>query len=150
MPDKDLSRDPERTPMQWDDSENAGFTEGKPWLRLPDNFKRVNVEAQREDAYSMLTFYRKLIKLRQEEPALHIGDYAPVISKGSLLSFIRKHDNRQFLVILNLSHKPCHFRSEHHAYTGKIVLATDPEREGKFIHNNVSVSGDEGLIVLLD
>ncbi|MFD2998923.1 alpha-amylase family glycosyl hydrolase [Pontibacter toksunensis] len=150
MPDKDLSRDPERTPMQWDSSENAGFTDGKPWLRLPDNFRRVNVEAQREDDYSMLTFYRNLIRLRQKEPALHIGDYAPVISGGSLLSYIRKHEGRQFLIILNLSHKPCHFRSEHHTYKGRIVLATDPEREGKSIEKDVSVSGDEGLVVQLD
>jgi alpha-glucosidase len=150
MPDKDLSRDPARTPMQWDDTVNAGFTDAKPWLRLPDNFRRVNVAVQREDEFSMLSFYRRLIKLRQEEPALHIGDYAPVFTKGSLLTFLRKHEDTQFLVILNLSHKPCLFRTEHHTYHGTVTLATDPEREGSKLGKNISMAGDEGIIVRLD
>jgi alpha-glucosidase len=150
MPDKDLSRDPARTPMQWDDSTNAGFTDAKPWLRLPDNFRRVNVAVQRDNEFSMLSFYRRLIKLRQEEPALHIGDYAPVFTKGSLLTFLRKHEGKQFLVILNLSHKPCLFRTEHHTYHGTVILATDPEREGSKLGKNISMAGDEGIIVRLD
>ncbi|MHA6247763.1 alpha-amylase family glycosyl hydrolase [Pontibacter sp. CAU 1760] len=150
MPDKDLSRDPARTPMQWDDSEYAGFSDAKPWLRLPDNFRRVNVEAERNDDYSMLHFYRRLIEMRQQEPALHIGDYLPVLSKGSLLSFKRQHGDKCYLVLLNLSHKPCHFRAEHDTYTGKVVLATDPEREGKQVTGNISMSGDEGILVLLE
>ncbi|WP_161887836.1 alpha-amylase family glycosyl hydrolase [Pontibacter russatus] len=150
MPDKDLSRDPARTPMQWDGSENAGFSNVKPWLRLPDNYKRVNVAAQRDDPYSMLFFYRRLIQLRQHEPALYLGDYAPVVTKGPLLAFLRRHGGKRFLVLLNLSHRPALFRSEHTIYAGTIVLATDPEREDRHVEKNISLSGDEGIVVALD
>ncbi len=66
MPGKNLSRDPERTPMQWNGSENAGFTSGKPWLRLDRAFHRRNVTVQQEDIYSSLVLYQRLIRLRQE------------------------------------------------------------------------------------
>ncbi|MDX5436937.1 MAG: DUF3459 domain-containing protein, partial [Pontibacter sp.] len=150
MPDKDLSRDPARTPMQWDNSKNAGFTEGEPWLPLPENFKRINVEVQRDDPYSMLTFYRRLLELRQQEPALNVGDYEPVMAKAPLLAYIRKHGKQRYLTVLNLSHKPCVFRPEHAGYTGKIALATDPEREGQSINGNISLAGDEGILILLE
>ena len=150
MPDKDLSRDPARTPMQWDASENAGFTQGEPWLPLPQTYKRINVEAQKDDRYSMLTFYRRLIELRQQEPALNIGDYAPVLTSGPLLGYTRKHQDTTYLVLLNLSHKPCVFRPQHHTYKGVIVFATDPEREGTQVEGNTSLSGDEGILIKLD
>ncbi|AKD04530.1 alpha-amylase family glycosyl hydrolase [Pontibacter korlensis] len=150
MPDKDLSRDPARTPMQWDSSNNAGFTTGEPWLPLPYNFQRINVEAQREDTYSMLSFYRRILQLRKQEPALHIGDYEPVVTNGSLLAFIRKTESKKYLVVLNLSHKPCIFRLNTQEYKGTIVLATSPEREGKTIEANISLYGDEGILIELD
>ena len=150
MPDKDLSRDPARTPMQWDGSENAGFSNAKPWLRLPPNFRRVNVDVQREDPYSMLSFYHRLIQLRQQEPALHIGDYVPVLTKGNIIAFQRIHKDRKYLVLLNLSHRPGIFRPEHVDYAGTVVLATDPEHEGVQVGQNISLSGDEGIIVLLN
>lgn len=150
MPDKDLSRDPARTPMQWDNSANAGFTDGKPWLRLPTNFRRVNVEVQKEDQYSMLTFYHRLIHLRQQEAALNIGDYEPVLTKAPLLAFVRKTEEKQLLVILNLSHKPCTFRPQGQRYKGTVVLATDPEREESTVEGNITLYGDEGILVALD
>ncbi|GAB3813594.1 alpha-amylase family glycosyl hydrolase [Pontibacter rugosus] len=149
MPDKDLSRDPARTPMQWDKSENAGFTEAKPWLRLPYDYKRVNVEVQQQEPYSMLSFYKRLIQLRQQEP-LHIGDYAPVHAHASLLSFTRKYENKEFLVLLNLSHKPCILKSDKHSYKGNIVLATDLDREGDTVEGNITLYGDEGILVELN
>ncbi|MCC9165489.1 alpha-amylase family glycosyl hydrolase [Pontibacter harenae] len=150
MPDLDLSRDPARTPMQWNDSENAGFTEGKPWLRLAKNYKRVNVAKQKDDEYSMLSYYKRLIELRQQEPALHVGAFEPVFTNSSIISYIRKHEQTQFLVILNLSHKPCKFAPEHHHYKGTVVLATDPEQEGSTLDKTIALAGDEGLIVQLD
>ncbi|GHA57971.1 alpha-amylase family glycosyl hydrolase [Pontibacter akesuensis] len=150
MPDKDLSRDPARTPMQWDNSPQAGFTDGKPWLRLPHNYQRVNVEVQRDDPYSFLSFYRKLIALRQQEPALNVGAYEPVQSQSSLLTYIRKYEQKQFLIILNMSHKPCIFRLGKQHYKGKIVAATDPDREGNEVDGNITLYGDEGFVIELD
>ncbi|WP_187261895.1 alpha-amylase family glycosyl hydrolase [Pontibacter beigongshangensis] len=150
MPDLHLSRDPSRTPMQWEDSSNAGFTEGKPWLRLPDYFRRINVKVQQDDPFSMLTLYRRLIKLRHEEPALSIGDYIPLYSDHQVLAFIRKSGEQRFLVVLNLSHRPCYFKPKHHTFTGTVVLATFPERENTTITESISLGGDEGILVRLD
>src|SRR6202012_5686931 len=75
MPGKNLSRDPQRTPRQWDDTANAGFTQGEPWLRLARSFIRRNVQTQRTDNHSPLTLYKKLIALRQDEPSLKTGAY---------------------------------------------------------------------------
>ena len=149
MPDLNLSRDPQRTPMQWDDTENAGFSQAQPWLRLSQDYRRLNVAAQQEDPYSMLSLYRRLIKLRQQEPALHTGDYRPVISKGPILAYLRTTSEQRFLVLLNLSHKPCHFKAEHFQFEGTIEIDTLPEREGTQVSNLVSLSGDEGMVIRL-
>ncbi|HSI89619.1 MAG TPA: alpha-amylase family glycosyl hydrolase, partial [Adhaeribacter sp.] len=149
MPGLNLSRDPSRTPMQWDNSENAGFTSSKPWLRLPEDFRRLNVKAQQEDPYSMLNFHKKLIKLRQQEPALKTGDYAPVYSDKQIISFTRRSGNSVFLVVLNLSHRPCYFKPKHFNFSGTIALASTPEWEGRPVSNCINLSGDEGIIVRL-
>ena len=65
-----LSRDPSRTPFQWDDTRNAGFTNGRPWLPLDPNYRTCNVESLRNDATSILTLYRSLITIRRSHSAL--------------------------------------------------------------------------------
>src|SRR5688572_25503083 len=150
MPDLNLSRDPARTPMQWDNSENAGFSTAKPWLRLPDDFRRMNVKSQEKDEFSMLHFYKKLIKLRQQEPALHVGTYAPVFADKQLISFTRTSGETTFLIVLNLSHRPCYFKPKQFTFKGKIVFATTPEREGYEAENILNLAGDEGVIIKLE
>ncbi|WP_207430202.1 alpha-amylase family glycosyl hydrolase [Sabulibacter ruber] len=150
MPDKNLSRDPARTPMQWDSSQNAGFTTGKPWLRLAPNFHRENVLAQKDDAYSMLSLYRRLIQLRRQEPALSVGSYIPVYSDNQMISYIRQaegHDS--FLVLLNLTHRPCYFKAKNLEIKGTIELATVPELEGTTVDTTINLGGDEAIIVRL-
>ncbi|MFD2247849.1 alpha-amylase family glycosyl hydrolase [Pontibacter ruber] len=150
MPDLYLSRDPSRTPMQWNDQANGGFSESKPWLRLPDNYRRLNVQAQEQDPYSMLSLYRKLLKLRHEEPALNIGTYVPVPPEGQVLSFIRQHESQRFLIVLNLSHRPVFFKPRNLSCRGRIAIATYPEREGEAFNNSTSLAGDEGLVIRLE
>jgi alpha-glucosidase len=87
MPELGLSRDPHRTPMQWDASANAGFTEGEPWLPIAGDFAAANVDAQLADPRSILTLYRRLLELRRREPALSIGDFLAVPTTGDLLSY---------------------------------------------------------------
>lgn len=149
MPELNLSRDPYRTPMQWDTTENAGFSKGNPWLRLAGNFKRVNVEVQKEDEHSMLSFYRKLIELRQQEPALKTGSYKPVLSNRQILSYIREQDNHRFLIVLNLTHKTSYFKPAHFEFKGKIEIACHAEKEGTTVSDSISLDGDEGIIVRL-
>ena len=80
-----LSRDPQRTPMQWSPAPGGGFSTGKPWLPLSLEHARCNVELQREDRQSMLGLYRRLIELRRSSPALSVGTYTPVAGEGDLL-----------------------------------------------------------------
>jgi len=151
MPDKNLSRDPERTPMQWDSSRNAGFTEGKPWLRLDKTFARNNVKLQENDPYSSLSLYRRLIKLRQSEPSLMAGNYKPVHSDHQMIAYIRQAPGHTgFLVVLNLSHRPCYFTPANFHFKGSIEIDSFPEEEGLSVTGSIALSGDEGLIVRLE
>ncbi|HSH06001.1 MAG TPA: alpha-amylase family glycosyl hydrolase [Anaerolineae bacterium] len=103
-PDSDLGRDPERTPMQWDASPNAGFTDGQPWLPLADNYQQVNVETQLADDKSTLNFYKQLLKLRQAYPALHNGSFTFVDSLApDVLAYRREAEGQNLLVCLNFS-----------------------------------------------
>jgi alpha-glucosidase len=149
MPDLNVSRDPQRTPMQWDDGPNADFSEGEPWLPLSANYQRVNVRKLQETPDSILHYYRRLIALRRQEPALHVGTYRPVHSDKQLIVYIREFENHRFLILLNLSHRPKYFRPRSEAYRGEVVLATEPEREGETIQETIPLGGDEGLIVKL-
>lgn len=151
MPDKNLSRDPSRTPMQWDDSEHAGFSAAVPWLRLSASYKRKNVETQKRDPYSMLNFYRQLIALRQKEPSFVAGDYKPVYADEQALAYIRHApSHKPFLVVLNLSHRPCYLNIQHMKIRGRAIFSTSPELEGTVVNERMQLSGDEGMIVELE
>ena len=150
MPDKNMSRDPSRTPMQWDDKENAGFTQGKPWLRIDKKYRRANVQTEKENPYSMLSFYKKLIDLRKSEPSLAVGRYQPVAGDPQVMAYIREEsDCNKFLIALNFSHRPAYFTPKVD-YKGKIVVATATEMEGTFIERTIILGGDEGIVVQLE
>lgn len=99
-----LSRDNARTPMQWDDSENAGFTTGKPWLRVNPNYKKINVKEQLEDEDSVFGFYKKLIALRKNpeyKDTIVYGTLEPVWEERcGLMAYYRKGE-KTLLVIGN-------------------------------------------------
>jgi alpha-glucosidase len=144
-----VGRDPERTPMLWDDSANAGFTTApEPWLPVSPDYADINVEAQREDAHSMLTLHRRLIHLRQSEAALKAGAYSPVPADGDILAFSRKHDGEGFLVVLNFSSEPQLVEVDP-SDTGRIALSTYLDREGDIVSGNIGLRADEGVIIRL-
>jgi alpha-glucosidase len=150
MPDKNLSRDPARTPMQWSGGANAGFTTGKPWLRVARNFEKLNVEEQRNDPCSMLNLYTKLIQLRNEELSLTDGTYVPVYTDHQILSYIRKREGSDaFLVVLNLTHRTSRFRPSNLSFKGVVAVSTSPELEGLEIDGSFELSGDEGILIRL-
>ena len=147
MPGLNLSRDPSRTPMQWDESSYAGFSNAKPWLRLPYSYPRTNVQVQKLDAFSILNFYKRLIDLRRNEPALNVGDYHSVFSNRQVVAYTRDFNEDRFIIVLNLTHRPCFFRAESFDFEGAIELSTEPERNGAIVTDAISLSGDEGVIV---
>jgi alpha-glucosidase len=149
MPGKFLSRDPARTPMQWDTGKNAGFTQVTPWLKVARNFKKVNVQVQQHDEDAMLLLYKRLIDFRQKEPALTIGNYRPAFSDNKMIAYIREHDNRRLLIVLNLSHSTSYFNPEHLPVKGTIELATHAELEGTQVSGTLCLGGDEGVVIRL-
>ncbi len=151
MPDKNLSRDPARTPMQWDASENAGFSEGKPWLRIDRAYQRTNVEIQKNDPHSILSLYRKLIRLHNAEPAIGIGDYETIHADEQMIAYKRSAPGADhFLIVLNLAHRPCYFKPKHFSPIGTIVVSTALELEGTRTATEICLSGDEGIVIRLD
>ena len=96
------SRDNGRTPMQWNGRENAGFTSGRPWISLPDNYKTINVEAEMADEDSILYYYRHLIAIRKEEPAVAEGSIEFIeTSDPQILAYRRILGEDEILAIHN-------------------------------------------------
>jgi alpha-glucosidase len=97
-------RDGERTPMQWNDSTNAGFSTATPWLPVPSSYKTYNVAAEQKDPGSILQFYQHVLTLRRTNPALIDGKYVPLNQNDpNVLSYLRQSPNGTVLVVLNMT-----------------------------------------------
>jgi alpha-glucosidase len=100
-------RDGERTPMQWDDSTNAGFTSGTPWLPVPPTYATVNVKAEESDPNSMLAWYRAIIALKKTNPALsHGAEIMLDPGNGKVLSWLRQSEGAEVVVACNFTAEP--------------------------------------------
>lgn len=100
------SRDNGRTPMQWNDGENAGFSDVRPWIGLPENYKRINAEAEMADKDSILAFYKRLIVLRKENPVISDGKIEFLCQENeNILAYRRYLEEEELLVF-------CNFRGE--------------------------------------
>ncbi|WFQ79006.1 alpha,alpha-phosphotrehalase [Xenorhabdus sp. SF857] len=98
------SRDNSRTPMQWNDSANAGFTTGTPWIAPCSNYSEINAETVLQDEDSVFYCYHNLIKLRKQQPILTYGDYLDLLPEHpSLWCYLRRWQDQTLLVIANLS-----------------------------------------------
>jgi alpha-glucosidase len=144
-----FGRDPERTPMQWDSSRYAGFSEAEPWLPLSEDHERVNVEALSADPSSMLTLYRRLIALRRSTPALSIGDYKIIRSQGAVFGFRRSHEDQEIVVLLNLGQQPQTWTLADKR-SGHVLLSTALDREGQAVGPEIGLAADEGIVLALD
>ncbi len=148
VPGKGLGRDPERTPMQWNQSQHAGFTNGHPWLPLANDYLTVNVAIEQDDPVSMLSLYRRLIDLRRTAMALMVGSYQAVEAEGNLLVYRRSYQDQQFLIALNLGSEPQPFLVETPG-RGKVMLSTHLDRDGEVVEESFELRGDEGVIIRL-
>ncbi|MGM1048966.1 MAG: glycoside hydrolase family 13 protein [Bacillota bacterium] len=100
------SRDNARTPMQWDDTPHAGFTEGEPWIKLNKNHQDINVKQALADSDSIFHYYRKLIAIRKQCQAIVYGDYKLLLPLDTeIYAFVREVENEKLLVILNFFDK---------------------------------------------
>lgn len=95
------SRDNSRTPMQWDSSENAGFTKGTPWLKVCDRYKEINTE-NRNNQDSIFQYYKKLVSLRKELPVIQKGSVLPILREDKeILAYKREYDGKELYVFCN-------------------------------------------------
>ena len=125
---KRISRDNARTPMQWDDSKNAGFTTGTPWLKVNSNYPEVNAKAQVNDPDSVFSYYKKLIRLRHENEIIVYGDYE-LLEAESEETFIykRTYKNEHLMVLCNFT--------DHKVSVTDAVMGQIPDGAEKLIAN---------------
>ena len=98
------SRDNARTPMQWDDSENAGFTTGTPWIKVNPNYRTINAQSQLTDENSVRSYYKKLIALRKAYPIIVYGDYTLLLPDDEqIFAYQRTLEGQKLLVLCNYS-----------------------------------------------
>ena len=104
---KNKGRDGERTPMQWTDKVNAGFSKTAPWLPVADNYRTHNVATEQKDPNSILVFYEHLLALRHSNAALLDGDYVALNEDDpNVMSYLRRYKDKAVLVVLNMSAVP--------------------------------------------
>ena len=101
-----ISRDNPRTPYQWNDSENAGFSSGKPWIKLNPRYPDINYEADRKDPDSIFAYYQKLIAMRKDNPAIVDGLFEMLIPEDDkVVMYLRKCTRQTLLVVANFSNE---------------------------------------------
>ena len=149
VPGQGLGRDGCRTPMQWDDTQYAGFSTAKPWLPLSDGANVENVEQQKADACSIYWLYRKLIALRKSQPALQLGSYQPLVASGDLLLYVRELAENRIFVALNLGAQPAAVIFPQDAAAGTLLLSTHGDRENETVSHDLALRAHEGAIVEL-
>jgi alpha-glucosidase len=151
-----VGRDPERTPMQWDDSTNAGFSAPgvkELWLPLAPDYKQVNVARELEDPRSTLNFYRRLVSTRKASPALVVGDYhslaiQPAEAGERCFVYERSTDDQHMVIALNFSAQDQKF-SLPGMGTGRVILSTLLDREEEVDLSNFTLRANEGCIISL-
>lgn len=116
-----ISRDNARTPFQWDDTLEAGFTSGTPWLPVNPNYREINAASQLHDPDSIFCFYQKLIRLRKENRMLIDGDFTMLSpDEGKVIAYSRRLGKEIWIAVHNFSEQGTHF--SHAALTGKKTL----------------------------
>lgn len=143
-----LGRDPARTPMQWDATLHAGFTDDTPWLPVGPEYEAVNVVNQRNDPTSMLALYRRLLEVRCQSPALAIGDYEPVEVGNEVVAYIREHGDERMLIMLNFTDLPKTISLP--GRKGRLVLSTYLDAGDRRFDGEIELRSDEGLILRIE
>lgn len=140
------SRDNARTPMQWDASENAGFTTGTPWIAINPNYKKINVADQLKREDSVFHYYKKLIRLRKENEIIVYGKYELLLPEDdNIFAYTRSLDGKKLLTVCNFSKTEQKF--DFSGYENAKVLISNYERD---IRENSILKPYEAVVLLLD
>jgi alpha-glucosidase len=145
-----MGRDPERTPMLWNNANNAGFTAGKPWLPISPDYTLYSVETESKDPGSVLSLYRNLLALRRKHAALHSGDVYGVkpTDEGNqnVLAYRRTDGAERMQVLLNLTGEPQTVACP----PGRVLLSTHSGHDSTAFSSSVTLRPHEGLLIALD
>ncbi len=139
-----LGRDPERSPMLWDNSSNAGFTSGPDtWLPLVQNHASFSVAIQSQNGRSMLHLYQRLLALRREHPAFHAGSIEAVTESDGVLTYSRTDGSERFQILLNLTAEP----RTAEALSGRLILNSYLDHNRTTTGGPLRLRANEGLII---
>lgn len=117
------SRDNSRTPFQWNNKTNGGFTIGRPWIKVNPNYKTINAAAQEKAPNSTLNYFRKVVKLRKENLVFVYGKYKLLDKNNpSVYAYTRELDGKRMLVLLNFSSKPAAFNTDIDLSNARLLL----------------------------
>jgi len=152
VPGLGLGRDPERSPMQWDASPNAGFCppDVTPWLPIAADYRQINVAVERSDPRSLLALTHALLHLRRATPALSLGSYQPVAdAPDDCFLYLRQHGLHRYLIALNFSPDEQHI-SLPAPGSGRLLLSTFLDRQEAVKLSDFRLRGYEGGIIELE
>ncbi|WP_127836851.1 glycoside hydrolase family 13 protein [Clostridium prolinivorans] len=127
------SRDNSRTPMQWNSSLNAGFSTGKPWLKVNPNYLKINVESQEKDPDSILNFYKKMISLKKQNPLFIYGTYDLILEEDEqIYAYTRTLNKEKAVIICNLTEKEAIYDyNDIELFYEELILNNYPVKEHK-------------------
>ena len=145
QPDRGVGRDPERSPMQWNSEPNAGFTSGKPWLPVAQNFTMRNADVMSKDPLSILSMYRRLIALRRQYTALSHGSIEAVQARDDVLTYTRRYGLQEIIVMLNFANAE---RIVPLPNTEDLLFSTICRRQAKIENQRISLEANEGVVLL--
>lgn len=128
------SRDNARTPVQWNSSFNAGFTNTQPWIKVNENHTYINVEDQEKEANSILNYYREMIKFRKENLIFVYGDYESIDdSNPKIYAYRRWDESEDYLVVHNFSDSVTNWKVEYNPSNYKLIYTNIPSGDESFI-----------------
>jgi alpha-glucosidase len=142
-----VGRDPERTPMQWDQSAFAGFSTHEPWLPLTPDWKARNVETARADPASMLSLVRTLLHYRRAHKSLSHGAWRRFDSSGDVLAYERVHDDDHLIVVLNSGAEPQPWPISPSLPPLMFAVSTHGDRMGAAPNDVLLLRADEGVVL---
>lgn len=145
---KDL-RDPQRSPMQWCGEQNAGFSSGvKTWLPVAENFKTVNVEAQKEDPTSALHLYKELLRLRSASECFKGVNFKVVYADASILAYTRSEGHSKFVIVINFGKENWTGSLNGINGSGDVKIDSEMKMKGISVHfDRVTLNKAQALVI---
>lgn len=147
---KEKSRDNSRTPMQWDSTRNAGFSTGKPWLKVAANYQSVNVASEIENG-KIFKYYQQLIQLRKNYDVIANGSYRSLmLNHLQVMAYVRENESEQLLVLNHFYASPIEleFPAEFHNRQGKVLIGNYSDAD--FGVNRIRLRPYETIAILFD